>query len=70
MGYRYTYEPRLLNMNAVKLINIGNLVTYSSIDNSVVSLEDMEIVISDGKIIDVGRQLNDCLLYTSDAADE
>ena len=59
MGYRYTYETRLLNMTAVKLINIGNLVTYSSVDNSVVSLEDMEIVISDGKIINVGRQLDD-----------
>ena len=46
-------------MNAVKLINIGNLVTYSSVDNSVVSLEDMEIVISDGKIIDIGSQLDD-----------
>ena len=46
-------------MNEVKLINIGNLVTYSSKDNSVVSLEDMEIVISDGKIIDIGRQLGD-----------
>ena len=44
-------------MNAVKLINIGNLVTYSSEDNSVVSLEGMEIVISDGKIIDIGRKL-------------
>ena len=39
-------------MNTVKLINIGNLVTYSSVDNSVVSLEGIEIVISDGKIID------------------
>ena len=46
-------------MSAIKLINIGNLVTYSSKDNSVVSLEDMEIVISDGKIINVGRQLDD-----------
>ena len=44
-------------MNAVKLINIGNLVTYSSEDNSVVSLEGMEIIISDGKIIDIGRKL-------------
>ena len=59
MGYRYTYETRLLNMNAVKLINIGNLVTYSSVDNSVVSLEGIEIVISDGKIIDIGRQIGD-----------
>ena len=46
-------------MNAVKLINIGNLVTYISKDNSVFSLDDMEIVISDGKIINVGRQLGD-----------
>ena len=46
-------------MNAVKLINIGNLVTYSSGDNSMVSLEKMEIVISDGKIVDIGRKLGD-----------
>ena len=46
-------------MNAVKLINIGNLVTYSSEDNSMVSLENMEIVISDGKIVDIGRKLGD-----------
>ena len=46
-------------MKAIKLINIGNLVTYSSGDNSMVSLKDMEIVISDNKIIDIGRQLGD-----------
>ena len=46
-------------MKAVKLINIGNLVTYSSGDNSMVSLEKMEIVISDGKIVDIGRKLGD-----------
>ena len=44
-------------MKSIKLINIGKLVTYSSGDNSIVSLEDMEVVISDGKIIDTGIEL-------------
>ena len=45
-------------MKSIKLINIGNLISYNSIQNKVISLIDIEIVIEDGKIIEIGKNLN------------
>ena len=59
MGYRYTNDSKKENMKTVKLFNISTLVTYRADQNCMVSLENMEIVISDGKIIDIGNQLGD-----------
>ena len=41
-------------MGTLKLFNIGNMVTYSMNENSMISSKQMEILISDGKIIEVG----------------
>ena len=44
---------------SLKLINIGNLVSYNSKKEAMVSKKDLEIVIKNGKIIEIGRCLND-----------
>ena len=41
-------------MGTLKLINIGNMVTYSMNESSMISSKGMEILISDGKIIEIG----------------
>ena len=46
-------------MGTLKLFNIGNLVTYNMNDNSMISLKDMEILISEGKIIEIGSKVSD-----------
>tara|TARA_Y100001970_G_scaffold279717_1_gene387514 strand:- start:481 stop:1689 length:1209 start_codon:yes stop_codon:yes gene_type:complete len=46
-------------MGTLKLFNIGNMVTYSIIDNSMISLKGMEILISEGKIIEIGSKVSD-----------
>ena len=46
-------------MGTLKLFNIGNMVTYSMNNNSMMSNRGMEILISDGKIIDVGPKVPD-----------
>ena len=53
MGYRYTNDSKKEKKKTVKLFNIGTLVTYSADQDCMVSLENIEIVISDGKIIDI-----------------
>ena len=44
---------------SLKLINIGNLVSYNSKKEAMVSKKDLEVVIKNGKIIEIGRCLND-----------
>ena len=46
-------------MKTLKLINIGNIVTYSTDSESMISLEDKEIIISDGKVSEIGNSLSD-----------
>ena len=45
-------------MKTLKLINIGNIVTYSVDNESVISLKDKEIIISGGKISEIGSSLS------------
>ncbi len=45
-------------MRTLKLINIGNIVTYSKDSDSMISLEDNELIISEGKISDIGNRLS------------
>ena len=47
-----------MNANSLKLINIGKMVSYDSEKGSMVSSKNLEIVIEDGKIKDIGRNLN------------
>ena len=44
-------------MKTLKLINIGNIVTYSVDSESMISLKDKEIMISEGKISEIGNSL-------------
>ena len=44
---------------SLKLINIGNLVSYNSKKEAMDSKKDLEIVIKNEKIIEIGRYLND-----------
>ena len=46
-------------MGTLKLFNIGNLVTYNMNENSMISSRQMEILISDGKIIEIGHKVPD-----------
>ena len=46
-------------MGTLKLFNIGNLVTYNMNDNSMISLKGVEILISEGKIIEIGSKVSD-----------
>ena len=47
-----------MNSNSLKLINIGTLVSYDSRKGSMVSSKKLEIIIEDGKIKEIGRNLN------------
>ena len=47
-----------MNSKSLKLINIGNLLTYNSKKNSMVSEEGLEIIVRHGKIIKIGKNLN------------
>ena len=47
-----------MTMSTLKLFNIGNMVTYSVNENSMISSKGMEILISDGKIIEVGSKVS------------
>ena len=44
---------------SLKLINIGNLVSYNSKKEEMASKKDLEIVIKNEKIIEIGKSLND-----------
>jgi len=46
-------------MKTLKLINIGNIVTYSTDSGSMISLKDKEIIISGGKVSEIGNSLSD-----------
>ena len=46
-------------MGTLKLFNIGNMVTYSMNESSMISSKGMEILISDGKIIEIGSKVGD-----------
>ena len=46
-------------MKTLKLINIGNIVTYSTDSESMISLKDKEIIISGGKVSEIGNSLSD-----------
>ena len=48
-----------MTMGTLKLFNIGNLVTYNVNENSMISSRNMEILISDGKIIEIGHKVPD-----------
>ena len=44
-------------MGSIKLMNIGQLVTFDSILNKMIRLENPEIIIEEGKIYDIGYKL-------------
>ena len=46
-----------MNSKSLKLINVGNLLTYNSKKESMISDEDLEITIRNGKIIEIGKNL-------------
>ena len=46
-------------MVSTKLANIGQLVTYDSINKAMIIKEDVEIVFDGEKIIDIGHSLSD-----------
>ena len=46
-------------MGTLKLFNIGDMVTFSHKENSMISLKNMEILISNGKIIEIGSKVSD-----------
>ena len=46
-------------MGTLKLFNIGNMVTYNINDNSMISLKGVEILISEGKIVEIGPKVSD-----------
>ena len=46
-------------MNSLKLINIGQLVTYDSMKNEMVVFENTEIAIEGNHIKEVGQNLGD-----------
>ena len=47
-----------MSSESLKLINIGNLLTYNSKKKSMISEEGLEIILRDGKIIEIGKNLN------------
>ena len=47
-----------MNSKSLKLINVGNLLTYNSDKNSMISEEGLEITVRNGKIIEIGKNLN------------
>ena len=46
-------------MGTLKLFNIGDMVTFSHKENSMISLKNMEILISNGKIVEIGSKVSD-----------
>ena len=46
-----------MNSKSLKLINVGNLLTYNSKKESMISDEDLEITIRNGEIIEIGKNL-------------
>ena len=46
-------------MDTLKLFNIGNLVTYNVNENSMICSKGMEILISEGKVIEIGSKVSD-----------
>ena len=46
-----------MNSKSLKLINVGNLLTYNSKKESMISDEDLEIIIRNGEIIEIGKNL-------------
>ena len=47
-----------MNSKSLKLINIGNLLTYNSKKKSMILEKGIEITINNGKIVEVGKNLN------------
>ena len=47
-----------MNSKSLKLINVGNLLTYDSKKKSMILKQRLEIIINNGKIIEVGKNLN------------
>ena len=45
-----------MNSKSLKLINVGNLLTYNSKKKSMISDEDLEIIIRNGEIIEIGKK--------------
>ena len=48
-----------MTMSTLKLFNIGNMLTYSMNDGKMMSSKSMEILISEGKIIEIGSKVSD-----------
>ena len=48
-----------MNLKSLKLINVGNLLTYNSKNKSMTSAKRLEIIIYNGKIIEIGKNLSD-----------
>ena len=47
-----------MNSRSLKLINVGNLLTYDSKKKSMILKQRLEIIINNGKIIEVGKNLH------------
>ena len=47
-------------MNSIKLKNIGSLISYDTFQKKVISYENTEIAIENGKIIEIGKKLGSC----------
>ncbi len=47
-----------MKTKSLKLINVGNLLTYNSKKMSMISAPDIEIIIRDGKIFEIGKNLD------------
>ena len=46
-------------MNSLKLGNIGSLVSFNSESSKMTSQKEVEIIIENGKIIEIGKNLGD-----------
>ena len=46
-----------MNSKSLKLINVGNLLTYNSKKRSMISEKGLEIKVRNGKIIEIGKNL-------------
>ncbi|MBS23863.1 MAG: imidazolonepropionase, partial [Candidatus Marinimicrobia bacterium] len=47
-----------MKSKSLKLINVGNLLTYNSKKKSMILEKDLEITVKNGKIIEIGKNLN------------
>ena len=47
-----------MKSKSLKLINVGRLLTYNSKKKSMISEEDLEITVKNGKIIEIGKNLD------------